>query len=124
MREVRATVEEYPRGSTLEELREHLARTHGFRVEGPYLDDGIVQGGPMGMEEARETHRLLHFEEERRRGEEADARLQEADDSDYGPDDGLDDYSRTHGGMYCRHGTYLGTPGGADLMCAACEGGW
>jgi len=42
---------------------------------------------------------------------------------DDGPDDGLDDYSRSHGGRYCEHGTYLGTPGGADLMCGACEAG-
>lgn len=49
--------------------------------------------------------------------------LDEMDDSDYGPDDGLDDYSRNHGGIYCKHGVYLGTPGGADLMCGACEEG-
>lgn len=24
---------------------------------------------------------------------------------------------------YCEHGTYIGTPGGPDLLCGACEGG-
>lgn len=27
-------------------------------------------------------------------------------------------------GSYCVHGTALGTPGGADLMCGLCEEGW
>lgn len=27
-------------------------------------------------------------------------------------------------GEYCRHGKYIGTPGGADFMCGFCEEGW
>ena len=27
-------------------------------------------------------------------------------------------------GNYCIHGTNIGTPGGADLMCGACEDGY
>lgn len=38
------------------------------------------------------------------------------DDGDE-PDDG------TWGGTYCKHGTYVGTPGGADYICGACEEG-
>ena len=46
---------------------------------------------------------------------------------DYIPNDALDDGDEpddgTWGGSYCRHGTYIGTPGGADFMCGACEAG-
>lgn len=46
---------------------------------------------------------------------------------DYIPSDELDDGDEpddgTWGGSYCRHGTYIGTPGGADYMCGACEAG-
>lgn len=41
---------------------------------------------------------------------------EEVDDTDFG-DDGR------YGGNYCKHGTYIGTPGGADFMCGACEAG-
>jgi hypothetical protein len=46
---------------------------------------------------------------------------------DYIPDGPLDDGDEpddgTYGGSYCRHGVYVGTPGGADYMCGRCEMG-
>jgi hypothetical protein len=38
------------------------------------------------------------------------------DDSDdtYAPENRLDSH-------YCKHGTYIGPPGGADILCGECE---
>ena len=55
------------------------------------------------------------FEEELARA--ADEQLQRLEDTDPSTDDGR------WGGDRCVHGTYVGTPGGADFMCGLCEDG-
>lgn len=34
-----------------------------------------------------------------------------------------DQYYASQGRYYCKHGVYIGSPGGADYMCGACEDG-
>lgn len=48
----------------------------------------------------------------------ADYPTEYAETYDPSPDDG------SWGGDFCRHGRYIGTPGGADYMCQLCELGF
>jgi hypothetical protein len=34
-----------------------------------------------------------------------------------------DQYYQSRGEYYCKHGVYVGSPGGADYMCGRCEMG-
>lgn len=58
---------------------------------------------------------------------EREAILAEALDGDEPESDAVDqmDAYRLFGGPspYCRHGTFVGGPGGPDYLCGACENG-
>jgi hypothetical protein len=44
------------------------------------------------------------------------------DDDDYVPGDEYD-WDRSDDGQYCRHGTFIGSWWGPDLLCIQCECG-